>query len=799
MDSLYADQTVPEVRPQTPLQRGWREGGSDIDDIYFKSTDPNRFDAVRPNRQWKEVTLRDPKQSEINGMLDNGYVIQKKLDNGDVIMRSVEKPPKVKGDLAKPDRFKILNNPTADEIKLHEAQGYSVTERNASGDVTLKYTGVEPAKINTGANQGAAGAAKAESKYSTKKFLKNNPALKSITDRLIKMRSANDLIGKGVRDKFKDVASIPKEKVVEFQKGITEGKHPGVREFFDNLHETVTSRGLDLGKKANYLPQIWDNTEDEIVRALGDKALSERASFQYHSFIQDYEAGIKAGLKPKLSPIELMTNYAQRVNKLIADNEALSALKKNGYVVQENKKTADMLEMDPNLGTFKGYYAHPEVKNAIEGYLQSPETQSRGFGSRLAKGVGKATNLALSSGVVPGRPLFTAHGLNLAAPFSGRSYMEGGIKRNIQALKFGLSPKKATALLEAENEQMVKATQEHGFKANVEDPAAMGGKFFEGENLGKFKKGFNFLSEAQNKYFEGPLFDKMIPALKWTAWKENYAKFIKQGMSEAEAGKNATQITDSFYSGKNLDLIYQSKNSRTAARILLMAPDWLRSTVDLGVKIPKSLMPGLKDFNSPASKAYRAAGARLMGTYVAANLAQYAATGKFMFENAPGDQFNLDFGETLDGQDRKVKLFGNAADFFKIPVQVAQSVASGEGGVNVIAQAVENRVSPLLRLITDFGIVGENFKGEPNIRKTRDNFGNPIPLGQRLKNTASQAINFGPPQFAQPINKATGRAGWEEFMSRIAELPLAYKDKKNPFEYKPPSRTSYEYNLTGRR
>jgi hypothetical protein len=247
-------------------------------------------------------------------------------------------------------------------------------------------------------------------------------------------------------------------------------------------------------------------------------------------------------------------------------------------------------------------------------------------------------------------------------------------------------------------------------------------------------------------------------------------------MSEAEAGKAATEITDAHYSGKNLDLMYENKQFQTYARILTGAPNWLRSTVDLGTKVPKSLATLLKDPKNPVARAYAKSGARTLATYAAANLAQKAATGKFMWENAPGQQFTMDTGtKDSEGKSRGISVFNSAADMYEIPLKAAKAMMSpdGKSAGNVIADTAISRSSPIVRAALA-AAQGEDFKGEVNLAGDKDLFNQSVPTKQRLANTFSQALNFGPQQFSQPYNYATGRASLEEALAKVGELPLSY-------------------------
>lgn len=632
-----------------------------------------------------------------------------------------------------------------------------------------------------------------------RKFMKQNPVLKTIIDKLINRRSSGELIGKQVRDRFAKYGDLTTDKMVQLQNEMGEGKHPDITKFFDDMYKELTDRGIELREKENYLPQIFKEKAKEISNAFGSKTVSEKASFLLRSVIKDYAEGESKGLTPKLTPIELIEWYAKRANKLIADHEALKSLEKEGYVTRKARENIEVttksgktitkkgkyirpdgtVQLDPNLVP-DGYYAHPEVKSVLENYLKSSEEASGGFWNKAEKTVGKVKNVMLSSGLIPGVPATTFHGGNFARPFSGRAFREGGLTGQYNALKYGLFPKLADRLLKEKTSAAVEATQRWGYSTNVERPT--NSKIFEGEDIGRFKKTINWLADKQYKYYEGPLFDKMLPALKWTVFERNFENFISKGMSIDEAGKGAVQISDDFMSGKNVDLLYHNKNFDSAARVFLLAPNWLRSSKDLAWKIPKSFIPFLEDNKSPIAQKYRRAGARTLATYVAANVIQKALTGKFMVENKPSDIMNLQIGDDPTDSKKSMGLdwFGTAADDFEIPVKAIAAAMSpdekAKGLGEVIANTAEYRTSPLGQAILSV-FMGENFQGEKNLATTHDNFGNYIPTSTRLGNTLSQVANFGPQQLSQPINYATGRASLFEALSKMAESNLVFRNK----------------------
>jgi len=602
---------------------------------------------------------------------------------------------------------------------------------------------------------------------SDKKFAKANPVFDAAFQKWVKLRGSSSLIGKDIRNKFAGIKDVTKEDLASFQKDLSEGKHPEVASFFDEQLNKLKKNGIEIEKKENYLPQMWEDSIDEVKAKLGTKTLSEKAPFEYKSVFKDYENGIKAGLTPKMSPLELMDWYGQRANKLIADKEFLSTMKKNGYIVEGKKRTGSMELLDKNVtpGSFtnQDWAASPQVKGVIENYLK----QDQGILAATAKGVGKANSMRLSAGLVPGKPLFTYHGLSE----TGRALYSQGFKGAARAIKAGLNPKAAEASMAKEMPQIIDASQKYGFKVNVENPNAQFGQLFEGDNLGIAKRVANKGFELQHKYFEKPLFEQMIPKIKWEYFKDMQSKFIKKGMSEAEAGTNAAKMSEDVFSGYNTDLAYRNKNTQNAIRTLTLAPDWYESSIKLGVKIPKAIVQLLKDPKNPVAQEYAKIGGRVAGQIVAVELLKEALGSK---SDKSGQEMDIPLGEA-GGKSVSIGT-GQAADFAKIPLEIINGLIK-DHSLEEASRTVKGKGSALTSL--GFGVInGEDFAGNPNIFKSRDDrTGKPIPFGERAKNTLSQSFDFLPPQVGVPGKLATGNASFLEGASQLGELPLKFRRK----------------------
>ena len=147
--------------------------------------------------------------------------------------------------------------------------------------------------------------------------------------------------------------------------------------------------------------------------------------------------------------------------------------------------------------------------------------------------------------------------------------------------------------------------------------------------------------EVWNNAYEKPLFDKMIPALKLEKYQDVKAGYIKGGMSEAKAGKEAAKFVNNLFGGFNWDQLGRSQDFKNVQRVFILAPDWLQTNIRLGGNMVKSLTT---DINNPAMSAYRKFSATAIGTYVLMNAINKMQSGHFMFENDPGHTFEIDTG-----------------------------------------------------------------------------------------------------------------------------------------------------------
>lgn len=199
------------------------------------------------------------------------------------------------------------------------------------------------------------------------------------------------------------------------------------------------------------------------------------------------------------------------------------------------------------------------------------------------------------------------------------------------------------------------------------------------------------------------LFDKYIPGLKSRAYKSLYERYrgAYPEMSATEAATNAAAHTNEVFGGLNYAQMGRSLASQDAARMALLAPDWLESEV-------RSLHRAI---DPKRGAIMRQDLARIsLFTFAAARVLNLLTTGQAHPE-AP-------FGVVLPGQKGEDdKVFS----FRTLPVDLVHAMSDPR-------QFIAGRVNPLTVRPTIEGITG------------RDYFGRKVTPGQEVRDFASNIV-----------------------------------------------------------
>src|SRR3990172_6770618 len=141
--------------------------------------------------------------------------------------------------------------------------------------------------------------------------------------------AASKLEGLQKSKQFNKLDDMGMNGIFEFQAGNQKGFFTTIKNYFDDRYAEVVASGIDMNYRRNYLPQLWQNSQDEID-AVFKKTLTKRPSFSIEAVIDDYKKGIQLGLTPKFEKLsDLVAWYEQSTSKAMADRNFLNYLQKS--------------------------------------------------------------------------------------------------------------------------------------------------------------------------------------------------------------------------------------------------------------------------------------------------------------------------------------------------------------------------------------------------------------------------------------------------------------------------------------
>jgi hypothetical protein len=575
-------------------------------------------------------------------------------------------------------------------------------------------------------------------------------------------RRATDIQGQIAKKPFTELDNQGLDAFFQFQSGDKSGMFGQVKQYFDTKYKQLQQSGLKLGYRQDYIPQLWQNSEKEVMQKLG-RSLTTKPSFSLERIIQDYKDGIAAGLTPRFSKMsDLVGWYESYSNKALADRQFFNGLLQQGYILPSSQAEHGWVTINPDnfpkyltqtgTGQYVGTYkAPPEVAQAINGYLTQPPSEIKGAAGALTK----AKNITLSSGIP--KTAINMHGVNILVRNTLAS--DNPVGAFAKGIAWMVNPGAAEKNLNA-NLGKAEFFVKHGLSLATEDSAYTKIKPPLQGNV--FTKSRDKMMQIQASLFHDPLFKKYVPALKL-----NYADQIFQNLKKAypeeQAAKLASKTANDFFGGINVDELGRSQTMQNLMRTILLAPDWAETNVRTGAGVVK----GLAHPTDPQFKAYRTFARNFLMAYVGANILNKTLSGHWMFQNSSGSEFNIETGtSTPDGKQRSIPVFGTAVDAARIPMQIGTGIAKGDP--SAIFTTIRNRLStPLaagMGLLTNSDYLGRKLYG-PQMTPLQ----NVTSIGSQIAGAAGIA----PPGQAA-IDLATGRSNPEQAFTQAAQLPVRY-------------------------
>ncbi len=588
-------------------------------------------------------------------------------------------------------------------------------------------------------------------------------------------QKSSDLEGVIARKSFSNLNQKGLDAIISYQKGQKAGELAPVKTFFDNWFNQLNKAGINFNYKQDYLPQLWADSMDVVQQKLG-RTLGQKPTFTMESIIKDYQEGIKAGLTPRFKTIgELAGWYESTARKALANKQFFSGLIKSGEILPATKAPSDWVALDnehfpryvskvPGGGQYAGSYSAPApIAEVINNYLRPADATI----AAVSGATSRMKNVVLSSGIPYTGINF--HGGNIW--WRNLAISKNPISAAIKGAYWLINPGAAEKHLmgNAENlafaKKMVKeggltlTTEEHAFD-RLQTPTM-------GNILSRGAKG---ISDAQQKLFEHPLFNQVIPSMKVDYAKQIYQDFIKKGMTDAEASRLAGEITNNAFGGINYEAIGRSRTMQGLIRTVILAPDWAETSIRLG----KGAVQGMVHFTDPKYAPYRTMVRNLIGFYVASNVANKILSGHYMWENDGNNLFNIDTGTaTSDGKERFVRPFGTAADFVRIPLEAAVGAAKGDftGFTNTLGNRLSTPLAAAERLLTD-----TDYAGNPVGVRGKDRYGKDMTLGQRAIGISSVIAGATTPQEVPAmLDVLAGKSNMEQALARTIEAPIKYQ------------------------
>lgn len=543
------------------------------------------------------------------------------------------------------------------------------------------------------------------------------------------------------------------EAIIELQAGKNPEKFKAVKDFTDGLFELEKKAGLlepDQYRK-NYLPQLWDNTPEEIQQVF-KKTFGNKPGFTKARLLEDYKTGIEAGLKPRYNTVsDLLESRFKTSQRALADREFLDNLVSSG-----NAKTLD--KAPPGWQTIdmkwegRDIAVPPEIAQVVNNYT----AEGSALLQKSANFVSEAKQTILSAGIPKtGWNFHTGVNVPVRRVAAGKNPLAGVV----DSIVWNTNPKSAETYI---TKTVPKDITDGLLKAglNISRSVDDAGYGFKPE-VGK-----GAISKARgvfDKLFSEAAFDKVLPAHKLKIGWETYQNALKKGVSQDEAFKIAADTANTVFGGVDPRALGRSKDFQNVLRTFLLAPDWLESNVKIAKGTGGLLNP--KNWAKPEYAPFKRFAINAASMYSSFAMLNKAMSGKFPWENGQGQEFNLATG-TFDerGRERMVPVFGTAFDFARIPLQVVQ--AAGDGDVEGLFRPLRNRLSPPVSASVSLALTHEDYRGRP------------IDTPGEILGQVGQAVGV-PPQVTNIIGGLTGEQTPEEVAVGLLEAPVRYRGGAN--------------------
>jgi hypothetical protein len=589
----------------------------------------------------------------------------------------------------------------------------------------------------------------------------------------VNARSASDVAGYRNKQLFQHLDREGIKGILDYQENPSDPLYNPLKEYFSGKREELLKSGLEMGDKGDhYLPQLWDNTPQEIEAATGQR-LGLKPSFSFESVVKDYHQGISMGLVPKFEKLsDLAGWYEKTAEKNLVDRNFWNSMKENGEI-SRFRSTQTPVALDPNTTpnfvsskNTRVWYASPNVAQKINNVLG----QASGPLQTASNITGTMKNMMMSVGV-PGTGI-SPHGFSTLA--RGALFDPSMVPDLAMTM---LSPRRGLATIDASVmdgrlERFMKAgmtfsSEEHSFSALTRP---------EEVSQSKIINALEDAKKVKDNLFEKPIFGRLVPSAKINLATKLEESMIKKGVEEGQATKEAAHAVNNIFGGINVKELGRDPNFQASLRTFFFAPDFAESNINISKEVVKSLM----NPNDAAGAPYRKAVMNLAALYVGGNLLNKKLSGHFMFENDPTHTFSIETG-AVDSQGKKqhINILGSAAAVPQLLSEVASAIAHNRA--DMIPNIVRARLSPTANLAGDI-VTNKDFAGRNILGPNK--FGQPQTPAAQLGNLGRVISDRTLPSSpTAAYDYATGNISGQQALPRVLGLPETYS--KDPDEQQP--------------
>ena len=582
---------------------------------------------------------------------------------------------------------------------------------------------------------------------------------------------------------------------IAYEKGAPASMAARIKERFSTLGQEAKSKGLEFDERPNYLHHAGYKEDATTVRSAAAQYMKDQGVEQsvIDSYLQgaaelpqemsrrlrlnptftkrrvfpDIETAMAYGLTPKYThPAQMVAAYAHDMGVSVANKRLIDNLIEHGKILPSNAAPSGWKPISLNFAP-KGVSAEPKLAEMLNGYFRDENTLT--FGQRIAKRAGRISRLGqeitLSAGVPytqvnffsisQGIKELTAGNVKAAIPFL-RSNFEGASARYFV--------EHAPTLRKMASEGLDLSSHLGQYEDIYRNMAEKG--VLEQLGAGKIKASAKAagqkIASATNKAFNEKVFGSLMPQLYMDTFEQAERKFLKKGMSAAEAQKTAAGVVRNFYG--LMENVGRGRGTEDVLSATLFAPKFREGIINSLFNNMKSVSTELR--NPAFYKNRRLVGGMIL-SYAAYDALNRKLTGRPMSENAPGKEFALD----IPASDGDTHIY---VEFMPSYLAFARNMGSG-----VIAAVKGDSATAKQK----FGSVASiPVKISTELWANRDYFGRPIydetaPAWTQIRDAAQYAgLQVSHPFIREFIKQKFTQKDKPLYqsLSEAAELPLKF-------------------------